>query len=179
MHSMSCDERNYKLPSERLGPYRLWSMCRYRAPECLLTDGYYSYKMDMWGVGCVFFEVVALFPLFPGTNEADQIQKIHAVLGSPAPEVLAKFRRRAEQHGEPPRFTARSGTGIASLIPHCGAACVDLIEKLLVFDPDVRISARQALKHHYFKDVRCESCVKLHGCTILYLKKDSHWITQS
>lgn len=39
---------------------------RYRAPECLLTDGYYNYKMDMWGVGCVMFEVVALYPLFPG-----------------------------------------------------------------------------------------------------------------
>lgn len=42
----------------------------YRAPECLLTDGYYNYKMDMWGVGCVFFEVISLFPLFPGQNEA-------------------------------------------------------------------------------------------------------------
>ncbi len=45
----------------------LWLMKkRYRAPECLLTDGYYNYKMDMWGVGCVFFEIVSLFPLFPG-----------------------------------------------------------------------------------------------------------------
>ena len=129
----------------------------------MLTDGYYSYKMDMWGVGCVFFEVVALFPLFPGTNEADQIQKIHAVLGTPAPEVLAKFRRRNEQQGEPPRFTARSGTGIASLIPHCSTACVDLIEKLLVYDPDERISARQALKHHYFKDMRCVPAVEAVG----------------
>ncbi|KAK2554031.1 MAPK/MAK/MRK overlapping kinase [Acropora cervicornis] len=31
----------------------------YRAPECLLTDGYYTYKMDMWSVGCVFFEVLS------------------------------------------------------------------------------------------------------------------------
>ena len=31
---------------------------RYRAPECLLTDGYYTYKMDMWSVGCVFFEIL-------------------------------------------------------------------------------------------------------------------------
>lgn len=42
---------------------------RYRAPECLLTDGYYNYKMDMWGVGCVMFEIVALYPLFPGARE--------------------------------------------------------------------------------------------------------------
>ena len=43
----------------------------YRAPECLLTDGYYGYKMDLWGVGCVLFEVISLFPLFPGNDEVD------------------------------------------------------------------------------------------------------------
>jgi renal tumor antigen len=36
-----------------------------------LTDGYYDQKMDLWGVGCVMFEIIALFPLFPGTNELD------------------------------------------------------------------------------------------------------------
>lgn len=30
----------------------------YRAPECLLTNGFYGYKMDMWSVGCVMFEVM-------------------------------------------------------------------------------------------------------------------------
>lgn len=49
-----------------LSPLGLPCCCRYRAPECLLTDGYYNYKMDMWGVGCVMFEIVALYPLFPG-----------------------------------------------------------------------------------------------------------------
>ena len=43
----------------------------YRSPECLLTKGYYDYKMDIWGVGCVFFEILSLFPLFPGKNELD------------------------------------------------------------------------------------------------------------
>ena len=43
----------------------------YRAPECLLTDGYYTYKMDIWGVGCVMYEVLSLCPLFPGNDELD------------------------------------------------------------------------------------------------------------
>lgn len=55
----------------------------YRAPECLMTDGHYGYKMDIWGVGCVFFEVLSLYPLFPGENELDQIHKIHNILGTP------------------------------------------------------------------------------------------------
>ena len=51
--------------------FRYISTRWYRAPECLLTDGYYDYKMDLWGVGCVMFEIIALFPLFPGNNELD------------------------------------------------------------------------------------------------------------
>ncbi len=43
-------------------PYTEYISTRwYRAPECILTDGYYTYKMDMWGVGCVFFEIMSLY----------------------------------------------------------------------------------------------------------------------
>lgn len=45
-------------------PYTEYISTRwYRAPECLLTDGYYTHKMDMWGVGCVFFEVRLLLTM--------------------------------------------------------------------------------------------------------------------
>ena len=67
----------------------------YRAPECLMTDGHYGYKMDIWGVGCVFFEVLSLFPLFPGDNELDQIHKIHNILGTPPQELIDKFQKNA------------------------------------------------------------------------------------
>ncbi|XP_068959837.1 MAPK/MAK/MRK overlapping kinase isoform X6 [Petaurus breviceps papuanus] len=40
-------------------PYTEYISTRwYRAPECLLTDGYYTYKMDMWSAGCVFYEIM-------------------------------------------------------------------------------------------------------------------------
>jgi renal tumor antigen len=61
-------------------PYTEYISTRwYRAPECLLTDGYYGPEMDLWGAGCVFFEITSLYPLFPGTNELDQINRIHKV----------------------------------------------------------------------------------------------------
>uniref|UniRef100_A0A6I8P4G3 MOK protein kinase n=1 Tax=Ornithorhynchus anatinus TaxID=9258 RepID=A0A6I8P4G3_ORNAN len=42
-------------------PYTEYISTRwYRAPECLLTDGYYSSKMDMWSAGCVFYEISRL-----------------------------------------------------------------------------------------------------------------------
>jgi len=54
----------------------------------LLCNGQYSYKMDIWSAGCVFFEIISKNPLFPGNNEIDQIYKIHSVLGTPEPQVL-------------------------------------------------------------------------------------------
>ncbi|XP_024389105.1 uncharacterized protein [Physcomitrium patens] len=134
-------------------PYTEYISTRwYRAPECLLTDGYYNYKMDMWGVGCVFFEIVSLFPLFPGNNELDQIQKIHKILGTPPQQLLEKMKRRS-QHADF-KFSQQDGTGIARLVPHASASCVDLLTKLLAYNPDDRLSARQALRHIYFKDLR-------------------------
>ena len=134
-------------------PYTEYISTRwYRAPECLLTDGYYNYKMDMWGVGCVFFEMVSLFPLFPGTNELDQIQKIHNIVGTPPQELLQRMKQKS-QHMDF-NFTQKVGSGIEKLIPHCAPECVDLITKLLAYDPDNRLSARQAMRHPYFRDIR-------------------------
>lgn len=49
--------------------------------------------MDLWGVGCVFFELLSLFPLFPGDNELDQIHKIHNILGTPSMDILNQFKK--------------------------------------------------------------------------------------
>ena len=49
------------------------------APEMELNQQY-NQKVDLWGVGCVMFEVVSLFPLFPGNDELDQVNKIHNIL---------------------------------------------------------------------------------------------------
>ncbi|XP_070449416.1 MAPK/MAK/MRK overlapping kinase isoform X9 [Equus przewalskii] len=79
-------------------PYTEYISTRwYRAPECLLTDGFYTYKMDLWSAGCVFYEITSLQPLFPGANELDQISKIHEVIGTPAEKTLTKFKQATEK----------------------------------------------------------------------------------
>ncbi|XP_073248059.1 MAPK/MAK/MRK overlapping kinase-like [Porites lutea] len=134
-------------------PYTEYISTRwYRAPECLLTDGYYTHKMDMWSVGCVFFEILSLHPLFPGSNEVDQIARIHDVLGTPSSSILKKLQNKSRSMNF--NFPQKSGTGVRVLLPHVTSECVDLIEQMCAYDPDERISAKQALRHPYFKQLR-------------------------
>eukprot|EP00397_Hematodinium_sp_SG-2012_P022284 GEMP01023076.1.p1 GENE.GEMP01023076.1~~GEMP01023076.1.p1 ORF type:complete len:402 (+),score=62.97 GEMP01023076.1:172-1206(+) len=107
--------------------------------------------MDMFAIGCVWFEVIALFPLFPGTNEVDQINKIHNVLGTPNVEVLR--RMRCSRQGDGSNFTLSRGTGIERLIPHVSTELHELLAHLLRYDPDDRMLARHSLKLPYFNGV--------------------------
>lgn len=135
-------------------PYTEYISTRwYRAPECLLTDGYYGPEMDLWGAGCVMFEITSLYPLFPGSNEVDQINRIHKVLGTPSPESLAKFKSKGASHISFD-FQPQKGVGVPGLVPHASADAIDLMVKLLKYDASERITAREAMRHPYFKDVR-------------------------
>jgi renal tumor antigen len=134
-------------------PYTEYISTRwYRPPECLMTDGYYDHKMDVWGAGCVMFEILSLVPIFPGNNEVDMIHRIHNVIGTPHQRVLDRFKKHAT-HMEF-NFPARVGTGIEKLLPqNTSKDCIDLLKMLLTYDPEERISADQILKHEYFKEL--------------------------
>jgi serine/threonine protein kinase len=86
------------------------------------------------------------------SSELDQIQKIHNVVGTPPAELLNKMKRRS-QHMDF-NFPPKEGSGIEKLIPHVIPECIDLISKLLAYNPDDRLSARQALRHPYFRELR-------------------------
>ena len=123
----------------------------YRSPECLLTDGYYNYKMDIWGLGCVFYEILTLEPLFPGDDEIDQVNKINYILGSPPPELFEKFVKNSAHRNEF-NFEYQKGIGLYRYLPHVSHDVVDLIEKMLIYDPDLRPTARDCLNHECFKE---------------------------
>ena len=123
----------------------------YRSPECLLTDGYYNYKMDIWGVGCVFYEILTLEPLFPGDDEIDQVNKINYILGSPSEELFEKFVKNSAHRNEF-NFEYQKGVGLYRYLTHVSRDVVDLIGKMLIYDPDLRPTARQCLNHACFKE---------------------------
>ena len=81
--------------------------------------------MDIWGAGCVMFEITSLSPLFPGTDELDQIHKIHNILGTPPMQILERFQKHATHMKV--EFDYQDGTGIDKLIPHASPECIDAI----------------------------------------------------
>ncbi|KAL2789482.1 MAPK/MAK/MRK overlapping kinase isoform 4, partial [Daubentonia madagascariensis] len=133
-------------------PYTEYISTRwYRAPECLLTDGFYTYKMDLWSAGCVFYEIASLQPLFPGANELDQISKIHDVIGTPAQKTLTKFKQSRAMSFD---FPFKKGSGIPLLTTNLSPQCLSLLHAMVAYDPDERITAHQALQHPYFQEQR-------------------------
>lgn len=126
----------------------------YRAPECIMTNGFYNYKMDMWGVGCVLFEMATLFPLFPGDNEIDQMVKIQNILGPPSEDVINLYKKNAfDKDNQSSLDINIKGKGFDKYLSHCNELFVDLLKKLLVYNPEERFSAKQALQHNYFQDI--------------------------
>lgn len=69
----------------------------YRAPECVLRSHHYSFLSDIFALGCIMAELYLQKPLFPGSNEIDQIDKIFQVLGTPKKDQWREGFRLAEK----------------------------------------------------------------------------------
>ena len=83
-----------------------------------------------------------------------QVVKIHEKIGTPTPEVLAKLKKHSNSHIDF-NFAKKEPQKMKDLLPPiCNADCVDVITRLLAYDADDRLSARQAVKHPYFKELR-------------------------
>lgn len=141
----------------------------YRSPECLLTDGFYNFKMDIWGLGCVFFEMLTLIPLFPGDDEIDQVNKIHNVLGSPSHELLNKFLQNSQRNETD--FPTKLGCGIRKYLHRISPLGIDLLEKMLCYDPDKRYTAKECLSHEYFRDL-IEKDLKQNKISLINFRKN-------
>ena len=129
----------------------------YRPPECLLTDGFYNYKMDIWGLGCVFFEILTICPLFPGDDEIDQVKKINYIIGSPSLELFNKFMQNSSYNNNNEfNYEYEKGVGIAKYLTHVSPKTIDLISKMINYDPDKRPTAKQCLLHECFSKLNKE-----------------------
>lgn len=125
----------------------------YRAPELLLYWGTNTKALDLWSVGCILGELYQKglrIPLFPGQDYKSQVTLIIKTLGTPKDEEIKgcesakKFVKSLPTH--PKKEWKKK-------FPNANTDGLDLLDKLLQFDPTLRISADDAIKHDYLKEM--------------------------
>jgi mitogen-activated protein kinase 1/3 len=156
----------------------------YRAPELILLEKDYGAAIDMWSVGCIFAELLGMMkesaptyldrkPLFPGKScfplspdkhvkeerkgfpfsKNDQLAVIFEVIGTPTEDDKSYVTdQKALEYLE--AFPPKGRSELAVLYPGAGEEAIDLLNRILVFNPYFRLSVDEALTHPFFKKVR-------------------------
>jgi len=122
----------------------------YRPPDVLLGSRDYTTSLDMWGVGCIFLEMLKGSPIFPGKSDTtDQLNSIFEVMGTPDeknwPDIayLPGYQQISCHHD-------RSEEDIRSHVTNIDDVMHEFACMLLQFDPAKRLSAHQAMRHPIF-----------------------------
>ncbi|KAI1292761.1 MAPK protein hog1 [Mortierella claussenii] len=122
----------------------------YRAPEIMLTWQKYDVAVDIWSVGCIFAEMLEGKPLFPGKDHVNQFSIITELLGTPPDDVIKTIGSENTL-----RFVQslpkREKIPLTTKFPNTDPVALDLLEKMLVFDPKKRMTAGDALYHKYLE----------------------------
>jgi serine/threonine protein kinase len=132
-------------------PYTEYVSTRwYRAPEIALRGTHYNSPVDVWALGAIMAELYNGRPLFPGTNETDQLFKICSVVGTPSEREWEEGHTLAHKMGF--RFPHLRKTEIETLVPGANAEAVKLMESCLRWNPKSRPTTTQILEMPFFKD---------------------------
>jgi len=139
----------------------------YRAPEILLGSTDYTKGVDLWSVGCILGELLGGKPMFPGTSTMNQLDRIIELTGRPSAEDIEAVNSpfAATMLESLPDAQPRS---LASMFPNASEDALDILNKLLQFNPNKRLSAEQALAHPYLEqfhnpeeEIGCEHPIQI------------------
>ncbi|XP_027318272.1 cyclin-dependent kinase 1 [Anas acuta] len=122
----------------------------YRSPEVLLGSARYSTPVDIWSIGTIFAELATKKPLFHGDSEIDQLFRIFRALGTPNNEVWPDVESLQDYKNTFPKW--KPG-GLETQVKNLDENGLDLLSKMLIYDPAKRISGKMALNHPYFDDL--------------------------
>jgi mitogen-activated protein kinase 1/3 len=125
----------------------------YRAPEVMLSSHHYTKKIDVWSVGCAFAELLSKKFMFPGDNYIAQIKLIIDVLGTQDLKDL-DFISNSSAKSFVMQFQNIPKKNFREILNCENPLAVDLVEKMLVFNPDKRYSIEDCLNHPYLKNMR-------------------------
>lgn len=115
----------------------------YRPPDVLVGCTEYSTQIDMWGVGCIFYEMACGRPLFPGSTAEEQLGLIFRALGTPPVGPLTEIYDK--------NYRAPRNEPLLSRAPRLDKDAKHLLSKFLLYEAKKRISAAEAMKHPYFR----------------------------
>eukprot|EP01134_Creolimax_fragrantissima_P008204 CFRG8204T1 len=140
--------RHYEDPPGLMTPLvvSLW----YRAPELLLGQTTYSTAIDIWAVGCILGELWLHRALLQGKNELHQIELITNLLGTPTTDIwpgidlLPNFKNV--------KWASQPFNTIRDVLPTHSHKAIDMFKGFLTYDPNGRLSARDALTHPYLRE---------------------------
>jgi cyclin-dependent kinase len=114
--------------------------------------GNYSTKMDMWAVGCVFFEMVVRRHPFPGTDEKNQLELVFGLFGTPSEKSWPALSHSKDFKLND--FQPQKKRPLKMFAPSLCSNGLDLMASFFKLNPEKRISAEKALKHPYFDDYK-------------------------
>ena len=132
-------------------PYTEYVSTRYyRAPECILKSTHYNSPIDIWAIGCIMAEMyLHPQPLFFGNNEKEVFYRMCSILGSPTHNNWSEGIQLAKMcNMKFPNFS--SPTNLKSIIPQASDDAIDLMNKMLKWDPNDRMTANNLLMHPFF-----------------------------
>ena len=131
----------------------------YRAPELLLSKADYDTKIDIFSLGEIIGELFTLESLFMGKDEGSQLFEYINVLGLPDSNYLEQFKIPKEIKEYLKNFKVKSTYSWEEILNKENIYdkkdiddVSDLLYKMMKWDYNERYSAKQCLKHKFFKD---------------------------
>jgi len=129
----------------------------YRAPELIFGATDYNYAIDVWSTGCVIAETVLTTPLFPGESAVDQLVEVIKILGTPTKNQILAMNPEYNDF----RFPIIKAYPWAKVFKSKTVPndFLDLLSKILIYEPNQRLTPLQALAHPFFDELRDKTTV--------------------
>ncbi|KAG8907676.1 hypothetical protein FRB99_002754 [Tulasnella sp. 403] len=122
----------------------------YRAPEIMLSFRRYGPAIDVWSIGCILGELLGGKPMFKGKDYVDQLNLILKTLGTPEERTIKRIgSEKAQAYIR--SLPIKHKVPLPTLFPSADPLALDLLEKMLAFDPTDRITVMDALAHPYLE----------------------------